>query len=134
KQASLFVKRGRFSQGEPVVKYRGFFINDEEPQLGRWARATFGPAPNPKAPHGFHHHLYAHVYEVLLRLKGNYLSPAVWGRSLFDDDPKNQEVASEYGIVLGTSHVAPMMRAQDEWNRYGAPTGPYGGTGDFSFV
>src|SRR5690606_21811543 len=95
---------------------------------------TFGPAPNPKAPHGFHHHLYAHVYEVLLRLKGNYLWPAVWGRSLFDDDPKNQEVASEYGIVLGTSHEAPMMRAQDEWNRYGAPTGPYGGTGDFSFV
>lgn len=132
--AAIYVKPGRYSQGEPMVKYRGFFINDENPQLGRWARARFGDAPNPKQPHGFDHQLYAHVYEVLLRLRGNYLWPAVWSRSLFDDDPKNQALAAEYGIVMGTSHEAPMMRAQDEWNRYGSSTGPYGGTGDFSFV
>lgn len=134
RHAALWVRPGRYSQGEPAVKYRGFFINDENPQLGRWAAARFGPAPNPKHPHGFGHELYAHVYEVLLRLRGNYLWPAVWGRSLFDDDPKNQPLAAEYGVVLGTSHEAPMMRAQDEWNRYGAPAGPYGGTGDYSFV
>ena len=71
---------------------------------------------------------------MLLRLKGNYLWPAVWSRSLFDDDPANQALAAEYGVVMGTSHEAPMMRAQDEWNRYGQATGPYGGTGEFSFV
>ena len=131
---ALYVRRGRFSQGEPAVKYRGFFINDENPQLARWARATFGPAPNPDHPNGFHQGLYAHVYEVLLRLRGNYLWPAVWGRSLFDDDPRNQSLAAEYGIVMGTSHEAPLMRAQDEWNRYGQPDGPYGGNGAFSFV
>jgi hypothetical protein len=53
---------------------------------------------------------------------------------LFDDDPQNHALATEYGVVMGTSHEAPMMRAQDEWNRYGQAGGPYGGTGEFSFV
>jgi glycosyl hydrolase family 115 (putative glucuronidase)/glycosyl hydrolase family 115 len=131
---ALFVLPGRHSQGEPAVKYRGFFINDEDPALGTWARNTFGPAPNPQHENGFNHQLYARVFEVLLRLKGNYLWPAVWSRSLFDDDPQNQALAAEYGVVMGTSHEAPMMRAQDEWNRYGKTDGPYGGTGEFSFV
>jgi hypothetical protein len=131
---ALYVLPGRHSQGEPAVKYRGFFINDEDPALGNWAHGTFGDAPNPKRPRGFNHELYARVFEVLLRLKGNYLWPAVWSRALFDDDPKNQALAAEYGIVMGTSHEAPMMRAQDEWNRYGQADGPYGGTGDFSFA
>ncbi len=133
-QEEIYVRPGQYSQGEPAVKYRGFFINDEEPQLGRWSRATFGLAPNPRYPNTFDHQLYAHVYEVLLRLKGNYLWPAVWGRSLFDDDPESQALAAEYGIVMGTSHEAPMMRAQHEWDRFGDPDGPYGGTGHFSFV
>jgi hypothetical protein len=134
KQSAVFVLPGRHSQGEPAVKYRGFFINDEDPALGTWARSTFGDAPNPRRPRGFGHQFYAHVFELLLRLKGNYLWPAVWGRSLFDDDAANQPLAAEYGIVMGTSHEAPMMRAQDEWNRYGQKDGPYGGSGDFSFV
>jgi hypothetical protein len=134
RRSALYVLPGRHSQGEPAVKYRGFFINDEDPALGRWARNTFGDGPNPKAPHGFGHEFYARVFEVLLRLKGNYLWPAVWSRSLFDDDPANQALAAEYGVVMGTSHEAPMMRAQDEWNRYGQANGPYGGTGEFSFV
>ncbi|WP_437759818.1 glycosyl hydrolase 115 family protein [Sorangium sp. So ce1389] len=120
KHSELYILPGRYSQGEPKVKYRGFFINDENPALGTWARNTFGPAPNSRAPDGFDHELYAHVYEVMLRLKANYLWPAVWGRSLFDDDPESQALAAEYGIVMGTSHEAPMMRAQDEWNRHGS--------------
>jgi len=131
---AVYALSGRHSRGTPAVKYRGFFINDEAPQLSTWANRTFGPAPNPSAQYGFNHGLYAKVYEVLLRLGANYLWPAVWGRSLFDDDPENMAVAREYGVVVGTSHEAPMMRAQDEWNRYGAATGPYGGTGEFSFV
>jgi hypothetical protein len=132
--AAIYVLPGRHSEGEPAVKYRGFFINDEDPALGTWARNTFGDGPNPKHPNGFGHEFYGKVFEVLLRLKGNYLWPAVWSRSLFDDDPQNQALAAEYGVVMGTSHEAPMMRAQDEWNRYGASNGPYGGTGEFSFV
>lgn len=131
---SIWVDTGSYTQDTPAVRYRGFFINDEAPALATWALDTFGPAPNPTRPHGFNHHFYAKVFEVLLRLKANYLWPAVWSRSLFDDDPENQKLASEFGIVMGTSHEAPMMRAQDEWDRYGQASGPYGGNGAFSFV
>jgi hypothetical protein len=133
-ESALYVSPGRFSQGTPAVKYRGFFINDENPSLGNWVPGRFGPPPNAAVSWGFNHKFYAQVYEVLLRLKANYLWPAVWGRSLFDDDPENQALAAAYGVVMGTSHEAPMMRAQDEWNRYGKTSGPYGGTGEFSFV
>ncbi|MFZ3322915.1 MAG: glycosyl hydrolase 115 family protein [Usitatibacter sp.] len=98
----------------PVVKYRGIFINDEEPALGGWARAKFG---------GLNHEMYGHVFELILRLRGNYLWPAMWRTAFFDDDPLNGKLADEYGIVMGTSHHEPLMRAQPEWHRYGS--GPW---------
>lgn len=55
----------------------------------------------------------------MLRLKSNYLWPAMWGNAFYDDDPKNIESADEYGIVIGTSHHEPLMRAHVEWQRYG---------------
>jgi hypothetical protein len=97
----------------PKVKYRGIFLNDEEPALGNWARTTFG---------GLNAKFYARVFELTLRLKGNYLWPAMWGKSLWDDDPRSAELASRMGIVLGTSHHEPMVRAHVEWERYGQKT------------
>jgi hypothetical protein len=63
--------------------------------------------------------MYAHMFELILRLKGNYLWPAMWGKSIYDDDPKAPKLADEYGVVIGTSHHEPMMRAHVEWERYG---------------
>lgn len=111
---ALYVKRGRYVIGEPVVKYRGIFLNDEAPALSGWAREKFG---------GFNHEFYAHVFELILRLRGNYLWPAMWGSAFNDDDPMNPVLADEYGIVMGTSHHEPLMRAHDEWRRYGS--GPW---------
>jgi beta-xylosidase len=96
------------------VKYRGIFINDEAPALTGWANEKFG---------GFNSRFYERVFELLLRLKGNYLWPAMWGSAFYDDDPDNPRLANEYGIVIGTSHHEPMMRAHDEWRRYGS--GPW---------
>ncbi len=110
KQQELYVLPGRFTQGEPAVKYRGIFINDEAPALSGWMQEKFG---------GHNHKFYDHVFELILRLKGNYLWPAMWGRSLYDDDPESPKLADEYGIVIGTSHHEPMMRAHVEWERYG---------------
>jgi hypothetical protein len=110
RQPQLFVRAGRYVRGEPAVKYRGIFINDEAPALSGWARATFG---------GFNHQFYARVFELLLRLRANFLWPAMWGSAFNDDDVRNPALADEYGIVLGTSHHEPMMRAHDEWRRYG---------------
>ncbi|TXK49871.1 glycosyl hydrolase [Pontibacter qinzhouensis] len=110
----LFVLPGRHTEGEPVVEYRGIFINDEAPALSGWSREQFG---------GFNHKFYDKVFELLLRLKGNYLWPAMWGSAFSDDDPLNAPLADEYGVVIGTSHHEPLMRAHDEWRRYGS--GPW---------
>lgn len=114
RQAALFARAGRYVRREPAVKYRGIFINDEAPALSSWARETFG---------GFNHRFYARVFELLLRLRANFLWPAMWGSAFNDDDPLNPALADEYGIVVGTSHHEPMMRAHDEWRRYG--NGPW---------
>ncbi|GAA4777218.1 glycosyl hydrolase 115 family protein [Stakelama sediminis] len=92
----------------PVVRYRGIFLNDENPALFGWAKAKFG---------GVNHRFYAHVFDLLLRLKGNYLWPAMWGKSLWEDDPESAVLAQKVGVVLGTSHHEPMMRAQEDWHR-----------------
>ncbi len=111
---SLFVKPGAHVQGPPKVKYRGIFLNDEAPSLTGWVKARYG---------GYNHEFYEKVFELLLRLKGNYLWPAMWNSAFNEDDPLNAKLADEYGIVMGTSHHEPMLRAQQEWTRHG--TGPW---------
>ncbi|WP_306190398.1 glycosyl hydrolase 115 family protein [Streptomyces sp. MK5] len=143
----VWILPGRFTQGTPTVKYRGVFINDENPALGTWAPEYFGPGKAEGYPGGFNADFYAKVFELLLRLKGNYLWPAVWGRAFAEDDPDNHRRAAEYGIVMGTSHEAPMMRGIEEWNRHATAAvrdssgaivtpghDPYGGTGEWSYV
>jgi len=107
---ALFVKAGRYVQGEPAVKYRGIFLNDEAPSLTNWVNATYG---------GFNSKFYVRVFELLLRLKANYLWPAMWNSAFNEDDVENPRLADEYGIVMGTSHHEPMLRAQQEWKRHG---------------
>ncbi|TCK73986.1 glycosyl hydrolase family 115 (putative glucuronidase) [Acidipila rosea] len=114
RQSALFVKDGRYIQGEPAVKYRGIFLNDEAPSLTGWVYEKFG---------GYNHLFYEKVFELLLRLKANYLWPAMWNNAFNEDDPLNPRLADEYGIVMGTSHHEPMLRAQQEWKRHG--TGPW---------
>lgn len=105
-RTEAYVLPGYFASGEPKVKYRGIFINDEEPAFGRWTRNKFG---------GVNSEMYAHMFELILRLRGNYLWPAMWGKAFNEDDPQNPKVADDYGIVMGSSHHEPMMRAQKEW-------------------
>jgi hypothetical protein len=113
-RAALYVAAGRHAHGEPAVKYRGIFLNDEAPALSGWVNATYG---------GYNHKFYEKIFELLLRLKANYLWPAMWGSAFNEDDPENAKLADEYGIVMGTSHHEPMLRAQQEWKRHGA--GPW---------
>jgi len=101
-------------QKTPTVKYRGFFINDETPALTGWADDRY-----PLSPFGvpFGAEFYAQVFEVLLRLRENYLWTAEWNGMFNVDDPRNQLLADEFGIVMGTSHTEPMARATREWNK-----------------
>ncbi|USI74787.1 glycosyl hydrolase 115 family protein [Sphingomonas morindae] len=93
---------------QPKVRYRGFFINDEDPSFSGWAKARFG---------GVNARMYRHVFELELRLMGNYFWPAMWGKAFHQDDPENGRLADAMGIVIGSSHHEPMMRAQAEWHR-----------------
>lgn len=110
KKKEIYVKKDAAVSDAPLVKYRGIFINDEAPALSGWSKEKFG---------GFNHLFYEKVFELMLRLKSNYLWPAMWGNAFYDDDKLNQQTADEYGIVIGTSHHEPLMRAHDEWRRYG---------------
>lgn len=94
----------------PLVKYRGIFLNDEAPALSNWSRMHFG---------GFRHGFYEKVFELMLRLKANYIWPPMWGNAFYDDDSLNIKMAEQYAIVTGTSHHEPLMRAHDEWRRHG---------------
>ena len=119
---ALFVKPIRNIQG-PSVKYRGVFINDEAPALTGWVKEKYGFAkPSQDPPVGsrvvnYGHEFYATVFELLLRMKANYLWPAMWSNAFNEDDPENPRLADEYGIVMGTSHQEPMVRSQQEWDR-----------------
>lgn len=108
KKESLYFIKGTYTDGEPSVKYRGIFLNDEWPSLGGWAQATFG---------GFNSQFYEKIFELILRLKGNFLWPAMWNSAFYDDDPLNGSLASEMGIVMSTSHHEPMSLAQKDWSR-----------------
>lgn len=119
----LFVKAGKFVQGPPAVKYRGIFLNDEAPDLSNWIAAKYGMAPtstNPPVPPGVANYgrgFYTNLFEVILRLRGNYLWPAMWNNAFNEDDTNNPRLADEYGVVMGNSHQEPMLRAQKEWDR-----------------
>ncbi len=105
---TLFVKAGTYVQGPPAVKYRGIFLNDEGWALSPWVKEKFS---------NYNSKFYTKVFELLLRLKANYLWPAMWNNAFNEDDPNNPRFADEYGVVMGTSHQEPMIRAQKEWDR-----------------
>jgi len=115
-QDQLYWSVGRFVQPSPKVKYRGIFINDEWPSFGEWATEHFG---------GVNSKMYAHMFELLLRLKANYLWPAMWATAFNEDDPLTPQVADEYGIVMGTSHHEPMMRSHQEYLHRKESVGPW---------
>ncbi len=113
----IFVKAGKFIQGPPSVKYRGIFLNDEAPDLSNWVRDRYGSVAGMPDVANYGRGFYTNLFELMLRLRANYLWPAMWNNAFNEDDPENPRLADEYGIVMGTSHQEPMLRAQKEWDR-----------------
>lgn len=109
---------------EPSVRFRGFFINDEWPATGNWCNHNFG---------GFNANMYEHVFELLLRMKGNYLWPAMWSGRFSDDGPglANAELADELGVVMGASHHEPCCRAGEEYRYLRGKDSEYGDAWNF---
>lgn len=123
RNSEIYVSRGQKTQGPPTVKYRGFFINDEQPGLTNWVSNNWADAWNGAA--GYNREFYALVAELMLRLRANYLWPAIWGSMVYTDDPFNQPTLYAYEVVLGSSHTEPLMRAQNEFATYYEGQGPW---------
>ena len=109
---------GQYTDGEPAVEFRGLFLNDEAPCLTSWVKNTFGTNYGD-------HRFYAKVFELILRLKGNMLWPAMWGWAFYADDPENSKTADEMGVIMGTSHHEPMARNHQEYARKRGDWGPW---------
>lgn len=109
KHKELYIEKGKISKGEPSVEYRGFFLNDEGPSLMTWVRTHF---PD------FTHEFYEKIFELTLRLKGNYHWPAMWDSTFYEDDEENIQTADLYGVVIGTSHHEPMDRPHGDWKAH----------------
>lgn len=107
---NLSIAQGVYTAGEPAVTYRGIFLNDEDPCLTTWVKNTYGTNYGD-------HNFYARVFELILRLRGNFLWPAMWGWSFYADDDLNSQTADNMGIIMGTSHHEPMARNHQEWAR-----------------
>jgi len=115
KRQYIFAPTSTRVAGPPSIKYRGLFLNDEAPALTNWARMTFRDSQynNP-----FVSEFYAKIFELVLRLKGNYIWPAMWSGMFYLDDTKSGPMADEWGVVMGTSHHEPMARADKEQGRF----------------
>ena len=115
---SIFVNKGVYTDGEPAVRYRGIFLNDEAPCLTSWVKNTYG------TDYG-DHRFYQRVFELILRLRGNMMWPAMWGWAFYADDEENEKTADEMGVVMSTSHHEPMARNHQEYARNRKGWGPW---------
>ena len=115
---SIFVNRGTYTDGEPAVRYRGIFLNDEAPCLTSWVKNTYGTEYGD-------HRFYQRVFELVLRLRGNMMWPAMWGWAFYADDAENEKTADEMGVVMSTSHHEPMARNHQEYARNRQGWGPW---------
>ena len=115
---SIFVNRGTYTDGEPAVRYRGIFLNDEAPCLTSWVKNTYGTEYGD-------HRFYQRVFELILRLRGNMMWPAMWGWAFYADDAENEKTADEMGVVMSTSHHEPMARNHQEYARNRQGWGPW---------
>ena len=115
---SIFVNRGTYTDGEPAVRYRGIFLNDEAPCLTSWVKNTYGTKYGD-------HRFYQRVFELVLRLRGNMMWPAMWGWAFYADDAENEKTADEMGVVMSTSHHEPMARNHQEYARDRKGWGPW---------
>ena len=110
KRDAAYFLPGTYTDGEPAVEFRGLVLNDEAPCLTGWVKNTWG------TDYG-DHRFYEKVFELILRLKGNFLWPAMWSWAFYADDPENGRTADRMGVMMGTSHHEPMARNHQEYAR-----------------
>ncbi|MCX2679825.1 glycosyl hydrolase 115 family protein [Galbibacter sp. EGI 63066] len=114
KRNELYLTAGSYTSETPSVKFRGIFLNDEDWGLQPWAAKNMDTDVKDIGPK-----TYARIFELLLRLKGNYIWPAMHPSTrAFYYYKENPVVADKYAIVVGSSHCEPMLRNNVfEWKK-----------------
>ncbi len=113
----LRVSGSRVVESSPAIKYRGIFLNDEDWGLRPWASKTFDPQTGNIGPK-----TYAKIFELMLRLRLNYIWPAMHpGSAESSTFPGNSETADQWAIVTGSSHCEPMLRNNVYWPKSSGP-------------
>lgn len=114
KHPALYVEAPATLSETPSVRYRGIFLNDEDWGLTPWASKTYEKERGNIGPK-----TYARICELLLRLKANYLCPAMHPVSTaFNQIPENKMVADTFAIVMGSTHCEPLLlNTASEWDR-----------------
>lgn len=100
----------------PSVRYRGIFINDEDWGLMPWASKNYEKELGDIGPK-----TYDRICELILRLRGNMMAPAMHScTGAFYSHPESQVVADRWGIMITTSHCEPLLfnnAALSEWDK-----------------
>lgn len=123
-KSEIVLRKGFLEADYPSVEYRGIFINDEE-ELEAWVQKYVGEETIGVKT-------YEKIFELLLRLKGNYIWPAMHVNS-FNQNPENGALADRMGIVVGTSHCDMLMRSNNrEWFPWLKKKGYEGALYDYS--
>lgn len=110
----MYIAPINYTSKKPSVKYRGIFINDEGWGFRPWASETFEPEVGNAGPR-----TYAKVCELILRMKGNMLAPAMHPKTIaFHLIPENRVIADRYAIVMTSAHCEPLLyNNTTEWNK-----------------
>lgn len=112
----VFDYEENFTSKSPSIKYRGVFINDEDWGLKTWAAKNYEKELGDIGPK-----TYDKVCELILRLKGNMLAPAMHTcTGAFYSHKESQVMADKWGIMITTSHCEPLLfnnAAPSEWDK-----------------
>lgn len=114
KQNALYLSTTDYASKTPSVKYRGIFLNDEGWGIQPWASKTYEPEVGNMGPK-----TYAKICELILRMKGNMLAPAMHPRTTaFNVIEGNKVIADKYGIIMTSSHCEPLLyNNTTEWDK-----------------
>lgn len=124
KRETFILREGLVERDYPTVEYRGIFINDEE-ELDKWARLHMNEPT-------IGYNTYEKIFELLLRVKANYIWPAMHVNS-FNMQPESGALATKMGLVVGTSHCDMLMRSNfREWEPWIKKKGYEGAEYDYS--
>jgi hypothetical protein len=122
KRSDLFLGPMFHQEPPPKIKYRGWFINDEDLLQGWHANSDRKVSAE----------LYEHILSSALRLRQNMIIPQTEFNVGIPNDQRICEMVKDYGLLLTTHHAMPLGIWGKDWDIYWKAKGVQ--PPEFSFV